>query len=134
MENWKRHAFRPIVEIKNFFSTVWNLYVLVTTANNPDIMMPAYNLSWLYCILFVSFLVICLYLFMSIILAVIYNNYKKHLKNEVQKYVYRKRKKLGTLRQWQWSNKRRTGDFLPGTYGHIINPTNTIVWHIFHVN
>ena len=29
--------------LSNFFDTFWEFYVLVTTANSPDIMMPAYN-------------------------------------------------------------------------------------------
>ncbi|KAK8737310.1 hypothetical protein OTU49_004433, partial [Cherax quadricarinatus] len=71
-----------------------DLYVLVTTANNPDIMMPAFDDSAYYVIFFVAFLVICFFIYMNIILAVIYNNYRKHLKNEVRKTVFSKRQQL----------------------------------------
>jgi len=74
----------------NFFDTYWDLYVLVTTANNPDIMMPAYNDNALYSIFFVVFEVVCLYIFMSIFLAVVYNNYRNNLKREVKEAVERK--------------------------------------------
>lgn len=42
--------------------------------------MPAFDLSPYYVIFFVVFLVICFFIYMNIILAVIYNNYRKHLK------------------------------------------------------
>ncbi|XP_066953785.1 two pore calcium channel protein 1-like isoform X3 [Macrobrachium rosenbergii] len=86
------------VDGRPYFDTYWDsifdLYVLVTTANNPDIMMPAYDASPYYVIFFVLFLVICFFIYMNIILAVIYNNYRKHLKNEVKKTVYSKRQQL----------------------------------------
>ncbi|KAK3863749.1 hypothetical protein Pcinc_030506 [Petrolisthes cinctipes] len=78
----------------NYWDSIFDLYVLVTTANNPDIMMPAFDESAYYVVFFVVFLVICYFIYMNIILAVIYNNYRKHLKNEVRKSVYSKRQQL----------------------------------------
>lgn len=78
----------------NFPDIFFNLYVLVTTANNPDITMPAYNTNRWYALYFVLFLVVNLYLFMNIILAVVYNNYRKHLKEEVKSLVSMKRESL----------------------------------------
>ncbi|XP_023225433.1 two pore calcium channel protein 1-like isoform X2 [Centruroides sculpturatus] len=78
----------------NYLDTFFDLYVLVTTANNPDIMMPAYDENHFSAFFFLAYLVICLYIFMNIFLAVIYNNYRKHLKNEVKKVVYMKRQSL----------------------------------------
>ncbi|XP_045582031.1 two pore channel protein 1 [Procambarus clarkii] len=86
------------VDGRPYFGTYWDslfdLYVLVTTANNPDVMMPAFDESAYYVIFFVAFLVICFFIYMNIILAVIYNNYRKHLKNEVRKTVFSKRQQL----------------------------------------
>ncbi|KAG7161737.1 Two pore calcium channel protein 1-like 2 [Homarus americanus] len=79
---------------QTYWDSIFDLYVLVTTANNPDIMMPAFDDSIAYVIFFVAFLIICYFIFMNIILAVIYNNYRKHLKNEVKKTVYSKRQQL----------------------------------------
>ena len=63
---------------------------MVTTANSPDIMMPAYNNQAFYSIFFIVFEVISLYIFMSIFLAVVYNNYKGNLKREVKEAMERK--------------------------------------------
>merc|ERR1711971_438946 len=64
-------------------------YILVTTANNPDIMMPAYNKHSFYAIFFIVFEAVSLYIFMSIFLAVVYNNYKTNLKREVKEAIER---------------------------------------------
>ena len=45
--------------------------------------MPAYDLSGFYSIFFIVFMIVNLYLFINIILATIYTNYKKHLKVSV---------------------------------------------------
>ena len=75
----------------DFFDAFWQLYVLVTTANSPDIMMPAYNSNRAYIIFFAAFLLINLYLFMRVFLAVIYKSYKDNLKAEVREAVQLKR-------------------------------------------
>merc|ERR1719167_788377 len=73
-----------------FADSYWDLYILVTTANNPDIMMPAYNKHSFYAIFFIVFEAVSLYIFMSIFLAVVYNNYKSNLKREVKEAIERK--------------------------------------------
>lgn len=59
---------------------MFDLYVLVTTANSPDVMMPAFDFSSWYALFFIAFVIVNTYIFMSLFLAVVYNNYKKHLK------------------------------------------------------
>ncbi|XP_033646539.1 two pore calcium channel protein 2-like isoform X1 [Asterias rubens] len=78
----------------HYIENIWELYILVTTANSPDVMMPAYDWNSFYIVFFVIFVLLCNYIFMSIFLAVIYKNYRKHLKNEVQTSVFLKRRKL----------------------------------------
>ncbi|XP_077990436.1 two pore channel protein 1-like [Glandiceps talaboti] len=56
--------------------------------------MPAYDQNYWFSLFFICYLIICMYIFMSVILAVIYNNYRKHLKTEVQKSVFQRRRTL----------------------------------------
>ena len=42
--------------------------------------MPAYNASFFFAIFFIFYILINTYIFMSVFLAVVYNNYKKYLK------------------------------------------------------
>ncbi|OCT79820.1 hypothetical protein XELAEV_18026631mg [Xenopus laevis] len=78
----------------NYLDVVFNLYVLVTTANSPDVMMPAYDHNPWYAIFFIAYIILNTYIFMSVFLAVVYNNYRKHLKNEIRKLAYMKRRKM----------------------------------------
>ncbi|KAJ8045211.1 Two pore calcium channel protein 1 [Holothuria leucospilota] len=91
--------------MSQYFENFWDLYVLVTTANSPDIMMPAYDSSPWTMLFFIIYVILCIYIFMSIFLAVIYKDYRKHLKNEVQKSVFMKRRHLvrawDTLKVWK---------------------------------
>uniref|UniRef100_A0A8C1WQF2 Two pore segment channel 3 n=1 Tax=Cyprinus carpio TaxID=7962 RepID=A0A8C1WQF2_CYPCA len=78
----------------DYVDIVFDLYVLVTTANSPDVMMPAYNYSDSFTIFFILYIVINIYIFMSFFLAVVYSNYKKHLKEEVRQLVKARRFKM----------------------------------------
>lgn len=55
--------------------TIQNIY-----CDTPCFRMPAYNRSSWFALFFVVYVIVCLYIFMSIVLATIYNNYKKNLK------------------------------------------------------
>uniref|UniRef100_A0A8C6FNY4 Ion transport domain-containing protein n=1 Tax=Moschus moschiferus TaxID=68415 RepID=A0A8C6FNY4_MOSMO len=78
----------------SILDTAFELYALVTTANSPDVMMPAYELNWWYSLYFITYIIINTYIFMSVFLAVVYNNYRKHLKNEIHTLAYLKRHKM----------------------------------------
>eukprot|EP00656_Telonema_subtile_P011056 TRINITY_DN15427_c0_g1_i2.p1 TRINITY_DN15427_c0_g1~~TRINITY_DN15427_c0_g1_i2.p1 ORF type:complete len:870 (-),score=172.04 TRINITY_DN15427_c0_g1_i2:50-2659(-) len=59
---------------------VWNLYVCLTTANFPDVMMPNYDQSPASCLPFISFMICNFYFFMKVVLAVIQDGYSARMK------------------------------------------------------
>ena len=52
-----------------------NLFVLLTTANFPDIMMPSYSDNMWYSVFFISYLGINLYFLMNLMLTVVYKTF-----------------------------------------------------------
>ncbi|GBM49311.1 Two pore calcium channel protein 1 [Araneus ventricosus] len=126
----------------NYLDIYFQLYVLVTTANNPDIMMPAYDSNRWFAIFFIAYLIICLYIFMNIFLAVVYNNYRKHLKNEVRKLVYMKRKSLA--KAFDLLKVKKDGEFIIdfkrfNVLLKMIPPTRSpmmvnILWYVLDTN
>jgi len=78
----------------NYLECFFDLYILVTTANSPDVMMPAYDLSNWFSIFFIIYTIVNTYIFMNLFLAVIYNSYRTHLKSEIRSAIFWKRKKL----------------------------------------
>ncbi|XP_059474256.1 two pore calcium channel protein 1-like [Neocloeon triangulifer] len=68
-----------------------NLFVLLTTANFPDVMMPAYARSRWNSIFFVSYLSIVLYLLMNLLLAVVYEAFTSIERDKFRKLLLHKR-------------------------------------------
>nr|XP_027195298.1 two pore calcium channel protein 1-like [Dermatophagoides pteronyssinus] len=91
-------AFYLFSGIPNYtqFSTIiqsfLSLFVLLTTANFPDVMMPAYQKSQLYALFFIIFLVINLYFLLNIMLAVVYNSFSQIEKDKFRKLFLHRRK------------------------------------------
>lgn len=82
-------------EGRRYFSdlgqSVMSLVVLLTTANNPDVTMPAYSDNRFYAIYFILFLAIGMYFFMNVLLAVIYNQFKGSFTKTMQSSFLRRR-------------------------------------------
>ena len=60
----------------NLVESMWTLWIMVTTANYPDVMMPAYNQNPIMCIYFVSFMMISFFFIMNVVLASVVNTYQ----------------------------------------------------------
>uniref|UniRef100_A0A7S4S586 EF-hand domain-containing protein n=2 Tax=Ditylum brightwellii TaxID=49249 RepID=A0A7S4S586_9STRA len=59
----------------DIFEAMWTLWICITTANYPDVMMPAYNQSRLVVFYFVSFMAVSFFFMMNVILASVVNSY-----------------------------------------------------------
>ena len=62
-------------------ATYWQLTVLITTSNFPDVMLEAYNDSTWYTVYFIVFVIFGVFFLMNVLLAVIFDNYKKTMEN-----------------------------------------------------
>ncbi|XP_063218915.1 two pore calcium channel protein 1-like isoform X2 [Bacillus rossius redtenbacheri] len=69
-----------------------SMFVLLTTANFPDVMMPLYSKSKWYSIFFISYLCIVLYVLMNLMLAVVYETFTRIERDKFRKLLLHKRK------------------------------------------
>jgi len=67
--------------------TCWNMLILMTTANFPDVMLPAYKMNTAYIIFFIAYLIMGLYFLMNLLLAVFASNYKSRVEQSINKFV-----------------------------------------------
>ncbi|KAL4238205.1 Two pore calcium channel protein 1-like [Mactra antiquata] len=80
---------------KSYGAGVWDLYVLVTTSNHPEVMVPAIDQSKFYCIFFFVYIMVCFYMLLNVLLAVAYHSYNSNLKDEIKRSSWEKKRKLG---------------------------------------
>ena len=60
----------------SFGDSCFNMLVLMTTSNYPDVMLPSYQIFRLNCLYFIIYLVVGLFLLMNLLLAIFYSNFK----------------------------------------------------------
>lgn len=72
-------TFQGFSDFDTYGDTFYQLIVLITTSNFPDIMLQAYYTSTWYTIYFVIFVIFGVFFLMNVLLAVIFDNYKKQV-------------------------------------------------------
>ncbi|XP_048581895.1 two pore channel protein 1 isoform X2 [Nematostella vectensis] len=68
-----------------------SLFVLLTTANYPDVMMPSYAKSRWSVIFFIAYISVALYFLMNLLLAVVYDTFTSIEKDKFRKLFLHKR-------------------------------------------
>uniref|UniRef100_A0AAQ5Y5S2 Ion transport domain-containing protein n=1 Tax=Amphiprion ocellaris TaxID=80972 RepID=A0AAQ5Y5S2_AMPOC len=98
---------------KNYFNTLENslvsLFVLLTTANFPDVMMPAYSKNRWSCVFFIVYLSIELYFIMNLLLAVVFDTFNDVEKMKFKSLLLHKRSAIDHAFQLLVSRQRPMG-------------------------
>lgn len=68
-----------------------SMFVLLTTANFPDVMMPAYSISKWYALFFITYIANVLYVLMNLMLAVVYETFTRIERDKFRKLFMHKR-------------------------------------------
>lgn len=67
----------------SYGATLYQMFVLFTTSNNPDVWIPAYKSSRWSCLFFVVYVLLAVYFLTNLILAVVYDSFKAQLAKQV---------------------------------------------------
>jgi two pore calcium channel protein len=80
-------TFEDTLQGKTIFSsygaTLYQMFVLFTTSNNPDVWVPAYKISRWYSIFFIVYVLLGVYFLTNLILAVIYDSFKEQFAKQL---------------------------------------------------
>ena len=103
--------FRGTQQGEAYFSSlsesVWNMLILLTTANFPDIMLPSYHSHKAYGLFFIIYLVIGLFFMLNLILATYYSNYKNRVEGSISNFIENREKYI--IQKFNEYDSQKTG-------------------------
>ena len=73
------YSFEGATTFVNFRESYWNMLTLLTTANFPDIMLPACHRNYFIMLFFISYLLLGLFFLLNFLLASVFNKFKQRL-------------------------------------------------------
>ncbi|CAM0882102.1 unnamed protein product [Alopecurus aequalis] len=80
-------TFEDTLQGKTIFTsygvTLYQMFVLFTTSNNPDVWVPAYKISRWYSLFFIVYVLLGVYFLTNLILAVIYDSFKEQFAKQL---------------------------------------------------
>ncbi|XP_057455509.1 two pore calcium channel protein 1 [Lotus japonicus] len=79
----------------SYVTTLYQMFLLFATANNPDVWVPAYKSSRWSILFFILFVLVGVYFVTNLILAVVYDSFRGELVKQVSEMDRRRRAMLG---------------------------------------
>ena len=76
------------------YNTLLQMFTLLTTANYPDVMLPAYMKDFWNFTFFLIFLTLGLYLFLNLLLANVFNMYQRRLTQQREERLLKRKRIL----------------------------------------
>ncbi len=81
-----RGSREGVMYFPDYVDACFNMLVLLTLSNSPDIMLPAYEYSRILAVFFVIYLLFGVFLLMNLLLALFYSNYKDRLSAQMKEF------------------------------------------------
>lgn len=81
-----RGSREGVMYFPDYVESCFNMLVLLTLSNSPDIMLPAYEYSRILAVFFVIYLLFGVFLLMNLLLALFYSNYKDRLSAQMKEF------------------------------------------------
>jgi two pore calcium channel protein, plant len=94
----------------DLIEAMWTLWICVTTANYPDVMLPGYNQNRWVALYFISFMALSFFFLMNLVLAQVINQYDSAVENHRKHYVERSRQSLSQAFQLLRESSECKGD------------------------
>ena len=70
----------------NLNDSFFFMFTLLTTTNFPDVMLPSYGQERRYAIFFITFLVIGVFIFLKLLLAIFYSAYQERVDASIDEF------------------------------------------------